>query len=180
MDYSLEARGEKPSRKQPEASLRRKLSWSTLESCKLKILHTTQTVNTGRKSKAQVNIRILLLLPLDNFLPCSLIQKVVDLHHRLDMLLRGLPTFPHKRVMELLGRRVLPAVCLVSWNRGHGAFGRKLCALIIRRGLRQRWHLVERVDLRSVVAHWTLCGRRCGCRCMFNGTLCPRCRSLVG
>lgn len=45
---------------------------------------------------------MLSLLPLQYLLPSFLIQKVVNLHHRLDMFLRRLPSLAYKGIVELL------------------------------------------------------------------------------
>lgn len=115
--------------------------------------------------------RVLLLFPLQDLLPRLLIQKIVYLHHCLDVLLWGLPSLPNQRVVELLWRGVLPPRGPVAWDRGLGAGGGQLRALTRRRGLRERWHLVERVNFGAFVAYRALCRRRCGRGCVFDGAL---------
>ena len=62
--------------------------------------------------------------PSHDFIPSLFVQKVVNMHHHLNMFLRRFPSLAHKRVVKLLWRRVLPFRPAVrAGNTGDFAIG---------------------------------------------------------
>lgn len=71
-------------------------------SCKSSDLGTPDHISIKHTRPLQWHSRVLLPLPLHNLEPRLLVEEVVYLDHRLDVLLRGLPALAHERVVELL------------------------------------------------------------------------------
>jgi len=96
----VEPRWQQPSCKQPEAGFWRHLAWSALKFCEMRVFITIVTS----------------LFPLQYFLPCLLVQKIMYLNHSLNMLLRCFPTLSHQRIIELLRRGIFPLSRRISWD----------------------------------------------------------------
>src|ERR1700729_3000759 len=116
-EYSLEPRWQQPSCKQPEAGFWRHLAWSALKFCKMRVFITTEwPISALASPSACKNALVTSLFPLQYFLPCLLVQKIMYLNHSLNMLLRCFPTLSHQRIIELLRRGIFPLSRQISWD----------------------------------------------------------------
>ena len=98
-------------------------------SCSLSSLPKTQARQKRRHLVGRGNAPVDLGFPLLHLVPSLLVQKVVDLHHGLDLGFRSFPPLADQRVVELLRRRILPGSCDIAGDRRRGALGGEIDCL---------------------------------------------------